>query len=122
MNSAITKQFIIENYKNPQNNFKPNQFSLSAQAKNQSCGDEIEIFLNIEKNQIQSIHYLNQSCAICQASASILSQELKNKPIKKILTMNKKDIEKILNITLSINRIKCALLPLEAIKKALKKN
>jgi len=62
---------------------------------------------------------LPQGCAISTASASLLSEKLKGKSLKEIEKINEKDIFKMLGIEINPGRIKCAMLPLVTIKKAL---
>ncbi|KKP85772.1 MAG: Nitrogen fixation protein NifU [Candidatus Roizmanbacteria bacterium GW2011_GWA2_35_8] len=66
-------------------------------------------------------HYQNQGigCAISKASSSMLTEYLKGKAKDELQKLDKDFMIKMLGIDLGINRIKCALLPLEALKKLL---
>ena len=104
--------------------------------KNSICGDEIKIYLIIKKDKITNFKYEGESCIYCQASASLLSRNIKNKTINKVedflkqakkLFENKKIVlDKewknflyIMNKTNS-SRKECLLLPIKATLKALK--
>lgn len=116
----IYQQQIMEHYHHPQNVGEPASFSLAAVAENISCGDETKVFLTLDQDNLASMHHITNGCAICVASASLLSQELAGKNINQILTLDKANIEAILGIELTPARLRCGLLPLEAVKTAIK--
>ena len=104
--------------------------------KNSTCGDEIVVYLIVRKGKIVNFKYEGESCVYCQASASLLSRNIKNKSLNKIkillknainLFQNKKvhsnkewkSFLKIMNKS-NILRKECLLLPIKATLKALK--
>ena len=119
MNLEIYKEHILDLYKNPHNkgNLKNPTYEFSK--NNPICGDEIKIQIVTEKDKIKDIRFSGEGCAISQASASMLTDKIKNMPLKKIKNLNKDDILEMLKIPISYTRIKCALLPLDAINGAL---
>ena len=56
-----------------------------------------------------------EGCAISQASASMLSEEIIGKTLDEIRTISKDDIFELVGIPLTINRVKCALLSLKTL-------
>jgi nitrogen fixation NifU-like protein len=116
------REFVLENYKSPVNRGKPEAYTHSATHLNRSCGDEIEVYLTVVAGKVTSIHYEVRGCALTIATASILSQELQSQAVKDIDVHNQDYLEELLETKLSLGRVKCALLPLEAIKKALKES
>ena len=107
----------------------------SSKNKNPICGDEMQISLIVENNQIVDFGYQCKSCVYCQASVSLLSRKVIQLPIKKILNLltnsefffdeNKtknveewKSFKKIMN-TKNISRKECLLLPFKTLYKAL---
>ncbi len=115
----IYQQQILDNYHNPVNFGKPSKHTSSSKKQNLSCGDEIEVYLTIEDGKISSMNFEGEGCAICIASASLLSQYLPGKKIDEIKSMGIEEIKKILGIELTPSRNKCALLSLEAVKSAI---
>ncbi len=104
--------------------------------KNPICGDEMEISLKINKNNIVDFGYQCKSCVYCQASVSLLSKSSINKSINKmqdllniaenffekeniIFTKEWSIFNKIFNKK-NISRKECLLLPFKALAKALK--
>ena len=108
----------------------------STKLKNSTCGDEIKIYLIVKNKKITDFKYQGESCIYCQASASLLSRNVKNKTVSRIeillkqadnLFKNKKihsnkeweNFLKIMNKS-NILRKECLLLPIKATLKALK--
>ncbi|MCL4364497.1 iron-sulfur cluster assembly scaffold protein [Patescibacteria group bacterium] len=84
---------------------------------NPLCGDEIDLTIRIEKGRIEDVKFKGQGCAISKASASMVTAYLKGKPKDELKKIDKKFIIKLLGIELGVNRIKCKIFSLEAVKK-----
>ena len=84
------------------------------------CRDVVEIFAKIKGEKIAGISFIGESCAICAASASLLTDYAKGKSMDKIKKMGKEDILKLMKIKLHSDKLKCAMVPLQALQKALK--
>jgi nitrogen fixation NifU-like protein len=69
-----------------------------------------------ENNRITEIGWDGSGCAISQASASMLGEEILGKTLEEVRSISKQDIFDMLGIPLSMNRIKCALLSLKVLK------
>ncbi len=95
-------------------NFKAHDLNLS-------CGDEIEIYLEVKDNKIKDAKFQAKGCAISIASADILLENIKNKSLNQIKNLTKEDLLKLLGIELTPTRLKCALLSLNTLNKAIKK-
>lgn len=119
MNDQIYREQILEHYHNPLNTAPLDKVTHKAKVANYSCGDEIELSLEIENNIIKGISHNTTGCAIAIASASILSDYMKGKSLDSMENINKNTILKLVGIELTPSRLKCALLPLEAVRKAL---
>ena len=118
----IYQDFILELYKNPINFGLLEGANKTAKSFNPLCGDKIELFLKVNKEGIiEEAKFIGSGCAISQASACLLTEEIKGKKLEEIEKFNKDDIIRIIKIDLSKNpsRLKCALMSLEALKKAL---
>ena len=121
MTLEIYKEHILDLYKNPHNkgNLKNPTYEFSK--NNPICGDEIKIQILAKNNKIADIKFCGQGCVISQASASLLTDKIKNLSINKIKKFSTEDVLEMLKIPISYTRIKCALLPLDAVKGALGK-
>jgi len=112
---------ILDHYKNPRNFGKPAwEPTSSQQAQNISCGDEVKIYTRIDDNVIKDLAFEGEGCSISIASASIITQEFKNKSREDILSLTDDEfIKNYIGIELTTSRRKCALLALDALKHSL---
>jgi len=119
----IYQEFIIELYKNPLNFGKIQDADYRAEIYNSSCGDIVEIFIKVRDGVVADAKFIGKGCAISQASSSLFTGFLKGKKVGELMDIRKEQALALLKIDLSKNptRMKCALLPLEALRKALKK-
>lgn len=116
----IYKENILDHYKYPRNFGRLKNATHKGKEVNTLCGDEIEIQLKIVSNKIKDIKFFGKGCAISQASASILTESVKGKHLRQIEKLNKEKLLDLLGIPISPTRLKCALLSLYALKKAIK--
>jgi nitrogen fixation NifU-like protein len=84
-----------------------------------SCGDKIRIEIILSGNRIEDIRFTGEGCAINQAAASMLTEKVKGKSVAEIMKLDLQYVEGLLGTTLTPSRVKCAMLPLEAIQKAI---
>jgi nitrogen fixation NifU-like protein len=108
----LYSDLLLDHAKHPRNVGKFLGTTATATVANVSCGDAITVYIKGGK-----IKYEIRGCAVATASASILS-EMKLTALKK---MTEKDLTKVLGFELTPARVKCAALPLAAIKKAVKR-
>lgn len=118
----IYREQILDHYKHPHNFGKLTNPNSVASDNLVSCGDKLLIELLIDKNKqiVNDIKFQGVGCAISMASASMLSERIKGEQIKVLKRLTKDDILKMLGISLTPTRLKCALLALEVLHKALK--
>ncbi len=111
---------ILDHYKNPRNFGKMDNASVHHHEYNPLCGDEIDLFLIIDKNKnVVDVKFYGKGCAISQASASMLTEQIKGKSIEELKKMAKEDILDMLGIPISPVRLKCALLSLDTLKNSI---
>lgn len=118
---SIYIENIIDLYKNPLNSGKLENPTVTHRAHNPLCGDDITIDLLISDEKIGDARHRGVGCAISQASISLLTEEIKGKSLNEIMKIKKEDVIDMLGIELGPVRLKCALLGLEAIHKAIEK-
>ena len=86
----LYQQLIIDHNQNPRNYHELKNASHSANGHNPLCGDEITVSF-IEKNGlIEDIAFMGSGCAISKASASIMTNTLKNMTINDAENLFKK--------------------------------
>lgn len=118
----LYREAILDHYKNPRNFGHLTGPHIQSEEINVSCGDRIIIELLVEGKGksavISDIRFSGEGCAINQASASMLTEKVIGMKSKDVMHLTLDDIQKLLGTTLTPSRVKCALLPLEAIQKA----
>ena len=111
---------ILDHYKNPHNKGKLENASASFADSNPLCGDKIEIGIRVDENGvIEDVGFTGEGCAISQASASLLTDEILGKTVAEVKALPNEKVYELLGVPLTTNRVKCALLSLVALKKAL---
>lgn len=117
MSDDIYREIILDHYRNPRNKGKLPQADVGPHDSNPLCGDEIDIHLKVEQGKIKDIKFEGRGCAISQASASMLTEMVMDKPLTAVKDLAKDDIlENIGLMNLGPARIKCALLSLKVLK------
>ena len=71
--------------------------------KNHTCGDNVIIYLKINKEIIKKISYKTESCLICQASSSIFSDCVKNKNLNTAINFTKLFISSAFKKKINLN-------------------
>ena len=126
---------ILEIASNTENNKILDKHTHKSKNKNPICGDEMEISLLVKNNKIIDMGYQCKSCIYCQASVSLLSQNIKEKSLDEVkdfinicenifenskIILEKKWISfKEIFDKKNISRKECLLLPIRTIEKAL---
>ncbi len=118
MNSDLYQENILEHFKNPANRGKLDNADAKSYEVNPLCGDEIEVAIKVNGGHISEAKFNGVGCAISQASADILLDQVKGKLVKDAATLDKDKFLKSLGIELSALRLKCALLAFKALKLA----
>jgi nitrogen fixation NifU-like protein len=117
LSDDIYREIILDHYRNPRNKGKLSDADVTIHDSNPLCGDEIDIHLKVEEDKIKDIKFEGRGCAISQASASMLTEMILNKPLSSVKNITKDDIlENIGLMNLGPARIKCALLSLKVLK------
>ena len=114
-----------------------NDYTYKSSKKNSMCGDLIKVELVVKKSKINSMRYETESCIYCNASASLMANQIRGLSVIKA----KKDLNKLRSFSVdlksfkipnkfkkfqslfkktNINRLNCIFLPLDAVLKALK--
>jgi nitrogen fixation NifU-like protein len=76
----LYQEIILDHGKNPRNLKKSDNFNKDAKGHNPLCGDKVHVFLKVdEKNKISDIAFEGSGCAISMASASIMTELMKEK-------------------------------------------
>lgn len=111
---------ILEHYRNPHNFGTLASPDAVSEGANPLCGDRITLMLGIsDEGTIEEVAFTGRGCAISQASASMLTDEIRGKPLDEISRLGREEVLESLGIEISPARLKCALLSLQTLRSAL---
>jgi nitrogen fixation NifU-like protein len=85
-------------------------------AHNPSCGDALSLTGRIEKDILVTLMFQGVGCIISQAAASLLCEELRGKSLTIVAQYDSDSMKTLVGIPLGPTRLKCVLLPLEALR------
>ena len=110
---------ILEHYRNPHNFGTLDEPTLVKEGSNPLCGDRITLMLELnDDGTVKDVAFTGRGCAISQASASMLTDEIRGKSLAEVATTGRQDVLDNLGIEISPARMKCAMLSLETLKSA----
>jgi len=111
------REVILDHYKNPRFKGELDPADVSYQDDNPLCGDMIRIDLRVDSDdRVIECAFSGQGCAISQASASMLMEDIQGKTLEEIKEYSREDILDMLGIELGPVRLKCAMLSLKVLK------
>jgi len=76
---ALYQEVILDHNRKPRNYGTLEHPSHHAVGHNPLCGDHLDLALEVENDQINHIAFHGESCAICKASASMMTTAVKGK-------------------------------------------
>lgn len=115
----LYRENILDHYRHPRNYGEIEQATIVQHEHNPLCGDQLSIYLLVENERIVDVKFKGKGCAISQASASMLSEELTGKSVDEAKAFDKQTILDLLGIPIGPVRLKCALLSLKTLKAGL---
>lgn len=115
----LYRDYILEHYRRPHNFGTLEAPDASFEGNNPLCGDRITMMLGIDDGKVAEVAFTGRGCAISQASASLLTDEIKGKSVEEVERLTPDDLLELLGIEISPARLKCALLSLDTVAHAL---
>ena len=111
------RELIIDRYKEPLYRGELNPHDISFEDSNPLCGDRVRIDLRVDgSGLVTEAVFSGEGCAISQAAADLLVEEILGKSLEEIRSFTKDNVMDLLGIELSPVRLKCALLALKVLK------
>ena len=77
----LYSDIILEHYKEPRNAGSIEGAEITSRGYNESCGDDIRIFIRVEDGKIADMKFLGNGCAISQSSGSMMTEQLIGKSL-----------------------------------------
>jgi nitrogen fixation protein NifU and related proteins len=131
---TLYRQVIMDHYKNPRNRGAIQGDALTVDMNNPTCGDRIQLQLQIEDGVVKDAKFEGEGCSISMSSASMMTQAIKGQKVADALQMSKifsdlmlgeeidteldlGDAEALSGVSQFPARIKCATLAWKAMEK-----
>ncbi|GAB4324947.1 MAG: SUF system NifU family Fe-S cluster assembly protein [Dehalococcoidia bacterium] len=132
----LYREIVLDHYRRPRNRGELDDHTARLEGMNPVCGDEIQLDLKIEDGRVAEIAFSGQGCSISQASASMMTEQVKGKTtgeawhvLEAFERMMKEeaeptaelgDLEALQGVAKFPVRVKCALLAWKVLEDGLK--
>ena len=87
--SGLYREVILDHADHPHNKGELATTTNAMTLHNPTCGDTINLQVEVEDNKIKNIAYTGDGCTISQASASMMTDAVKGKTTEEALAMAK---------------------------------
>jgi nitrogen fixation NifU-like protein len=80
----LYQQVIVDHSKSPRNFRKLERANRTAEGFNRLCGDQLTLYLEVENGVVKGVSFEGSGCAISTASASLMTEAVKNKSLQEV--------------------------------------
>ena len=121
MSHDLYREQLLDHYHNPLNFGILSDADIDVEMDNPTCGDMIHLTAQLDDDgRIAKVMFEGQGCVVSMAASSMMTEELVGKTPAEIDAMDLGDVQEMMGgIRLSMGRVKCALLSLNAMKQGL---
>lgn len=119
----LYQEVLLEEAEDPKNKGVLPNAQIVLPLRNASCGDMVTVYLSLDsENKIAQITWEGDGCVISQAAMSVISEAVKGKLVTEVHALGLPNVLELLHFdTISPGRIKCSMLGLTAVQKAVGK-
>lgn len=78
----LYQEVILDHNRKPRNFGAVPDANRHAEGHNPVCGDHLKLTMKVLSDKIETIAFEGESCAICKASASMMTDAVKGKPVQ----------------------------------------
>jgi len=135
----LYKEVILDHYRTPRNKGQLDPHDVALERNNPLCGDEIEVFLRFDGENVGGVAFEGKGCSISMASASMMTEKVQGltvkdagelaESIKRMMAGEEEGDPEVLGDLVSLKgvvkypvRIKCALLGWNTLLEALEES
>ncbi len=83
----LYQEIILDHSKRPRNFGPLPGATVTVKGDNPSCGDEVELAVKLTPDAIETVKFTGHGCAICMASASLMTVKIKGRPRGEVINM-----------------------------------
>ena len=121
MSFNLYQENILDHYENPYRRGTMAHPSLEFRDLNPLCGDEVCIQARLDEHDcLAEVCFDGKGCVISLAAASMLMEEIEGKPLEAVKQLDRQAMLDLLGIPLTAMRVKCAMLALRTLEKAIR--
>ena len=129
------REVILDHFSHPRNKGAVEPADVVRDGANPLCGDEIRVSLRVRDGVVEDVRFDGKGCSISQASASMMTEQVKGKPVDDALRVVESfkammhtgdvapgglgDLEALQGVVKFPVRIKCATLAWNTLQQAL---
>jgi len=111
---------IVEHFRRPRNYGALPNATSDAEGVNPLCGDRVRVAVLMDaEGAIAVARFTANACAICVASASLLTEHVRGMPRTDAARLTDDDALKLLGDAIPAARRRCGTLPVEALRRAI---
>ena len=78
----LYQELVLDHNNRPRNKRVMEDASNTADGYNPLCGDQVSVFVKVENGVVADVSFQGVGCAISQSSASMMTQNVKGKPVE----------------------------------------
>ena len=118
----LYREHILDHYENPRQNGEIEGADISCERTSPLCGDRIRIYIKLgnDLTGVDDARFTGDGCIISQAAVSMLLEDIQGKPLAEIESLPPQHVLDLIGVPLTAQRVKCALLGLQAVKDGIK--
>lgn len=116
MSDELYDDFILDHYESPYHRGHAVHPTIAHEDENPLCGDQVHLELVVEGDRVKEAWFDGHGCAISQAAASILTQEIEGKSLEELKNFQAPQMLDLLRHRLTASRQKCGLLCFKIMK------
>ena len=110
---------VLEHFRHPRNRGSVDGATVSVDGANPLCGDRIRVQLRVDGDMIVMAGFTADACALCTAAASVLTEHVRGMSMIDVAAVDGAWINRALGGEPPRGRERCALLPLDTLRRAI---
>jgi nitrogen fixation NifU-like protein len=130
---SFYREIVFDHFQHPRNRRELEDADIEEHIDNPLCGDVVTVYANLHDDAFEEVSFTGRGCSISQASASMLTEQLVGKSrdeveerieafLEMMRTEEKEELGELAalkGIVQTPNRIRCATLAWDAMRRAL---
>lgn len=116
MSDDLYDDHILDHFESPYHKGRMENPTIAHEDENPLCGDQVHLELRVDGNRVVDARWDGHGCAISQAAASMLTEEIEGKTLDELRDFQAQKMLDIIRARLTASRQKCGLLCFKVLK------